>query len=328
MTGWVLLSDRDQPLVPGLPPALPKGTLVVELAWPLPTGVLLDWHDGAGHALSLFHHPQSGLGLMRRDASGVRRHMLPAGLETDARLARLLFRWDAAERLWSLRLDDAEGRSLGSACGQEPGPLPLPMLAALCQGVTRRDAAVLWYGVTDSPVPPPNRAWIGRATPVATVTGDVPAALLRPGDWVLTRDAGPVRLRAVVPLDLPSRGSHAAIVLRAPYYARQTDLLVSASQRVVLGGPEAEYLFGDEEVLVSAGALADGRSAITDSRRVTTPSVALDLGGAHLIEAGGCALLAGAPEGTLPMLPLRAIEDYEAPPLMALLRKMRPGAAA
>ena len=67
MTGWLLLSDRDTPVAEALPDVLETGTLVIELSWPVPTGVLLDWRGAEGQALSLFHHPQSGIGLLWRD---------------------------------------------------------------------------------------------------------------------------------------------------------------------------------------------------------------------------------------------------------------------
>ena len=332
MTGWLLLSDRDLPVADSLPERIACGNLVIELSWPVPTGVLLDWRGGDGQALSLFHHPQSGIGLLWRDGSSLRRFLLPGVLRLDGRVARLLFRWDAGDGTWSLRLDDGQEATVGSTCGLNPPQLSSGALAPLCagHGVTRRDASVLWFGVPTGQVPPGRAAWVGLSTPVPTVEGLVPAGLLKPGQWVLTRDAGPVRLRSLQRMDMPSRGSHAAIVLRAPYFAHDRDLLVSADQLVVVGGLEAEYLFGEDEVLVTAGALVDGRSAFADNRRATTAAVSLDLGGLHLIEAAGCTLMTAhhGPLATLPILPLRALRDYEALPLISLLRRLKSSDAA
>jgi hypothetical protein len=158
----------------------------------------------------------------------------------------------------------------------------------------------------------------------------IPAGMLQPGQWILTRNSGPVRLRSLQRMDMPSRGSHAAIILRAPFFARDRDLLVSADQLVVVGGLEAEYLFGEEEVLVAASALVDGRAALADNRRATAPGVSLDLGGLHLIEAMGCTLMTAhhGSHATAPIMPLRALQDYEALPLMSLLRRMKSSDAA
>ncbi|MGA0541017.1 Hint domain-containing protein [Neotabrizicola sp. VNH66] len=324
--GWLFLSDvlRAPPRAEG---RLHRGLLVMELAWPLASDVLLDWQDDAGRALSLFHDGGRGLILLWREGARLTRHLLPGPLWAEGRLARLHLGWDLAHDLWTLRLDDGTERVIASTCGTAPAGFPLAALAALCagQGVARRDPSVLWFGVTAGDRPPRRRPWIGRATPVPTPAGDVPAALLKPGEWVLTRDAGPLRLQAVHHLRMPGRGSHAPVVLRAPYFARGQDLLVSADQPVALSGAEVEYLFDEDEVLVAAGALADGRSALPDNRRATTACVSLDLGAPHLIDCGGC-LLMTAPGPALP--PLRLLMDYEALPLMDLLRRMRPADAA
>lgn len=330
MSGWLLLSDRDGPVGDDLPPMLDEGTLVVELSWPLPVGVLLDWRAGA-RALSLFHHPASGIGLLWRDGEAMRRFLLPGALRLDGRVARLTFSWSRAQGRWTMRLDDGAETPVAATAGLNPPGFAAPALGALCagQGVTRRESSVLWFGVMRDGLPPARMAWIGIAAPVMTPAGPVPAGLLRPGQWVATRDAGPVRLRGLHRRDMPSRGSHAAIVLRAPWHARQTDLLVSADQLVTIRGLEAEYLFGEEEVLVSAGALVDGRSVLADNRRATAPGVSLDLGAPHLLQCDGACLLSASPSAAAAIPPpLRVLQDYEALPLLALLRRQKSTDAA
>lgn len=332
MNGWLLLSDRDAPLRSDLPLRLSTGTLVMELSWPLATGVLLDWRGADGQALSLFHDPQSGLGLLWRDGTVLRRFLLPGHLRLEGRVARLVFGWDGPANSWTMRLDDGQDATVASTCGLTPPAFETAALADLCagRGVSRKESSVLWFGISQGMVPPPHMAWIGLSTPVPTVEGLVPAGLLRPGHWVLTREAGAVPLRSVQRVDMPSRGSHAAIVLRAPWFATARDLLVSADQLVALSGLEVEYLFGEEEVLVTAGALVDGRSALTDNRRATAPGVTLDLGGLHLIDCMGCTLMTAhnGPTTTMPILPLRALLDYEALPLLSLLRRLKTSDAA
>lgn len=332
MTDWVLLSDRDQPVQGRLPEALDLATLVIELAWPLPTGVLLDWAGSNGLALSLFHHPNSGIGLLWRDGAVLRRFLLPGPLRLNGRVGRLMFRWDRAENVWSMRLDDWRDEAAASTYGLNAPGLPVEALCQLSagKGMSRRDGAVLWFGVTAGAMPPRGSAWIGLNTPVPTVEGMMPAGRLKPGQWILTRDAGPVQLRSSRRLDAPSRGSHAATVLRAPFHGRSADILVSADQLVRVGGLEAEYLFGEEEVLVGAGALVDGSTVLSDNRRATTQGVSLDLGQLHLIDVDGCVLMTAhnGRASTKPILPLRALHDYEALPLMSLLRRLKPSDAA
>lgn len=332
MTGWLLLSDRDTPVSAGLPERVVSGTLVMELSWPVPTGVLLDWRGDDGQALSLFHDPHSGLGLLWRDGAVLRRFLLPGPLRLEGRVARLIFGWDGPANSWTMRLDDGLDATIASTCGLTPPAYRSSALAGLCagRGVTRKDASILWFGIAQGMVPPPHMAWMGLSTPVPTVEGYLPAGLLRPGMSVLTREAGPVQVRSVQRMDMPSRGSHAAIVLRAPWFARGRDLLVSADQLVALSGLEVEYLFGEDEVLVSAGALVDGCTALADNRRATAPGVSLDLGGLHLFESMGCTLMTAhnGPASTMPILPLRALRDYEALPLISLLRRLKSSDAA
>lgn len=332
MTDWLLLSDLDAPVLSKLPEMLDQATLVIELSWPAPTGVLLDWSGAEGRALSLFHHPQSGLGLLWREGSVMRRFLLPGPLRLNGRIARLVFSWNRTDNTWSMRLDDRLEEAAASTFGLNAPVLSLAALGQLCagQGVTRRDTSVLWFGVTTGMMPPRGAAWIGPNTPVPTVEGMMPARLLKPGQWILTQDAGPVLLKSLRRMDMPSRGSHAAIILRAPFHGRLTDILLSADQMVRVGGLEAEYLFGEDEVLVCAGALVDGSTAMSDNRRATTTGISLDLGQLHLIDVDGCILMTGhhGPVSTMPIAPLRCLQDYEALPLMSLLRRTKRSDAA
>lgn len=330
-TGWLFLSDRNVSPDMGIASKLESACLVMEMAWPAPTGVLLDWQGPDGLAISLFHHPTSGLGLLWRDGGVLRRFLLPS-LRTDARLARLLFRWDHRDNSWTMRLDDGLQANVNTTYGLNPPQVSTDALMLMCagRGISRRDASVLWFGVTEGQTPAQGVSWISPSTPIATVEGLMPAGMLREGQWIMTRDAGPVRLKSLLRMDMPSRGSHAAVVLRAPFHARDRDLLVSSDQLVVVSGLEAEYLFGEDEVLVGAGALVDGRSVLIDNRRATTHGVSLDLGQLHLIDVQGCTLMTAhhGPAATKPLLPLRALEDYEALPLMSLLRRMKSSDAA
>ena len=146
----------------------------------------------------------------------------------------------------------------------------------------------MWFGATQGPAPPAQAPWIGLRTPVDTIRGPVAAGRLQPGDLIATLEEGLLPLLALRRMTLPSRGSFAPVLLRAPYFGASGDLLVSADQRVRIAGAAVEYLFGEEEVLAPAGLLVDGRVAQMDERRAITTGVALDLGRPLLITADGC----------------------------------------
>ncbi|MDT8858038.1 Hint domain-containing protein [Paracoccaceae bacterium Fryx2] len=327
MSGWIALSDRDTPLAPMPAGALlDRGALVLELALPLegPT-VLLDYHatDGWARGLSVFHDPQAGFGILHRQGQVVIRHTLPTPLPRDGGTARLTLCWDAPARRWTMHAElPATGWSARSQ-GRNPLPLPMADLLALCAGggPATRHPALLWFGATLGDTPPNRAPWIGLRTPVAVPGGHAPAGSLRAGDVVLTADSGPQPLRSVRRMDLPSRGSFAPVLLRAPYFARTADLLVSGDQLIALAGYQVEYLFGEDEVLAEARHMADGRSALFDNRRACTACISLELPEPGLILSDGCALASArhTPEANAEALPRRQLHVYETLPLLALL---------
>lgn len=159
-------------------------------------------------------------------------------------------------------------------------------------------------------------AWIGALTPVATPRGPVEAGRLRAGDVVLCCE-GHRRVRSVRQAAMPLGDVVAPVLLRAPYFARCSDLVVSPDQPVVLHGAVVEYLFGEDAVLAEARQLVDGRTAlpvadigaVTDcalvpgqvgAGRAGAVILALDRGGSVL--ADSCALAMPGPQGNRPRL--------------------------
>lgn len=343
MASWIALSDRPDPLEQPAGNALressgallDKATLILEFSLPLRTGtVLLDYQRNAGwlRAFSVFYDAKVGIGILHRQGATLVRHMLPGPLPGDIGTARVTLHWDAPQRLWSLRYELPQSGQMREVRGTNPLPLPLEDLVAICRGdtVNRRHPALLWFGVTQGDTPPERAPWLGLRTPIATPRGFVMAGHLRCGDLVLTRDRGARPLVSVRQLDLPSRGSFAPVLLRAPYFAEGTDILVSADQMIALGGTEVEYLFNEEQILAEVGHLTDGWSAILDRRRAVTASVSLDTGAADLIKSVGCVLAGAQHDATLPprQPARRVLRSYEAVPLLALLGRGNRGRAA
>lgn len=328
MPCWIALSDHDAPppTPHGAGSLLDRGRLVIELAVPLKgPGVLLDYRCDKGgwpRVFSLFLDGARGIGVLHRQGQALARHNLAGPLPQEPGLARLTFAWDAPARWWELRYECSGRPEALAVRGVGPLPVPLDDLMALCRGGagTARHPAVLWFGVTSGVAPPDRAPWLGLRTPVATPTGPRPAGALRQGDMVMT-DSGARMLRSVRRMNLPSRGFFAPVLLRAPYFRNRFDLLVSADQRLLLSGPEVEYLFAEDEVLVEARHLADGVSALFDSRRGVTTCVSLDLGEIGLIRSDGCTFASTRHDaaGAAETLPRRLLRGYEAVPLLALL---------
>lgn len=324
MTGWIALSDRDGALEGASPgDALPRGTLILELDLPLPSGVLLDYQrtDGFARTFSLFHDAETGLTLLHRQGSHLLRHSLPGPLPRDSGTARLTWHWDSAKAFWTLDYEVAGNPQRRRATGNGALPLPMADLLALCRGdgVRVQHPAVLWFGATQGAAPPDHAPWIGLRTPVETPRGPVAAGNLRPGDLVQTCDNGVQPILSLRRMELPSRGFFAPILLRAPYFGAMGNLLVSADQLIALSGAAVEYLFGEDEVLARAGHLIDGRAALADARRAVTACISVDLGASELLIADGCSLASAhhGPRSTAPALPRRLLHGYEAVPLLS-----------
>ncbi len=325
MTRWIALSDQPDPPAAAQAGLLPHGVLVFEIEMPLAgAGVLLDLRSGSGAeevALSLFHDLGAGVVLLHRQGGRVLRHVLPGPLPQKVGVARLCFGWDMRGRGWwmEMALAGVQMRAEGAAVL----PLRLVDLAALCAGGAGviRHPAVLWFGAMQGRARPEPVGWLGVATPVMTRRGAVAAGALQPGDRVMTRDHGAAALIAVTRVQVPGRGTMAPIRLRAPYFGALGDMLVSPDQPVLVTGPEAEYLFGEEEVLVLARHLADGQMAVADSRRAVAQGVVLDLGMAEVVEADGCGLAMAGPEGMAPAR--RVLDAFEALPLRNAMQRVQ-----
>ena len=325
---WIALSDQPPPPVASRG-VLECGSFVLEFDAPPEAGtVVLDYHANPDwpRAFSVFVDVAAGVVVLHRQGERLIRHYLAGPLDfTGESVARIVFSWDGPGRSWGLALVlPASGRQRTTR-GRDPIPLPLADLAAICApgGPARRHSALQWFGVRRGAAPLVCGPWIGPSTPLATPSGVVRAARLRAGDPVLTASGEVVTVRKIQRMDLPGRGSFSPVLLRAPYFAFQTDILVSPDQLVLLSGAEVEYLFGEEHVLAEARYLTDGRAAIMDQRRAVTTGLAVDTGAPHLMESDGCLLLSqdiGSAEGAgAPTAPFRVLHGFETVPLLALL---------
>lgn len=323
MADWIALSDRED-LAEDATTALEQGLFVMEYQSPiLKPEVLLQVQTNAPEARSfaVFCDPDTGISVLHRQGSELRRHRLPGPIPQRQGVGRLSFAFDVANQSWRLGhrlLGDAVDEGL-ECCGALASPLNLADFQALCADApgSLRHPSVLWFGLARQKTLPGRASWIGLNTPVETRRGPVRAGHLRPGDLIATLEDGFQPLLKATRQRFPSRGSFAPIVLRSPFFGRATDLLVAADQLVMISGASVEYLFGEDEVLMPAAALADGKVAIKDNRRAVTDAVTLDLGLPATLIADGCCLISAHAEGAI--LPRRALEHYETLPLLPLL---------
>lgn len=328
MTRWLALSDRATPLAAAQGMfLLAKATLVLEFELPLEgSTILLDFQtaDSWPRKFSIFVDDTAGIVILHREAERLARHVLPGPLNLpSAGVGRITFGWDGPAKSWTLALDlPGEGAGRQTA-GRDPMPMMMADFLQICEGSTAitRHRSVLWFGAMDGYDVPESAPWIGLQTPVDTSFGPRLAGNLKPGDLLLTDDGTYTPLLSIQHLELPSRGSFSPVMLRAPYFGTETDVLVSSDQLIALSGDEVEYLFGDETVLTQAKNVTDGRAAMLDYRRAVTSCVSLDVGKPCLIRAEDCRLLSHARSGLWDQdnLPHAVIQAYETIPLLDML---------
>ncbi|SEL27378.1 Hint domain-containing protein [Roseovarius azorensis] len=104
-----------------------------------------------------------------------------------------------------------------------------------------------------------------RGTHIATAQGEVPVEDLIVGDRVITRDRGYQRILWIGSATHRALGTVAPVLIRRGALDNQRDLLVSPDHKVLLVGPAAELVTGENEVLVPARFLVDGHDVIQRS---------------------------------------------------------------
>ena len=104
-----------------------------------------------------------------------------------------------------------------------------------------------------------------RGTHIATARGEVTVENLTVGDRVITRDRGYQRILWTGSTTHRALGTVAPILIRRGTLNNQRDLLVSPGHQVLLVGPAAELVTGENEVLVSARFLVNGHDVIQRS---------------------------------------------------------------
>ncbi|SPH23856.1 hypothetical protein DEA8626_02928 [Defluviimonas aquaemixtae] len=255
-----------------LPERIDRGTLVIELDLAeigLPNDgepvLRLARHLEPKRMFSIERGQDVRLHLLRRHGPEVSHLSVGLGLEPISGILRLTYHWDAAR---GRSLLTAENLTRGSI-RQHDGTDALPMLrdeleSLLAPGDSGRHVAIDWIGLADhwhtvGPMP-----GFAPGTVIATPEGPRPIETLNPGDLVLTADDGPLPVLWQGRVAVPGMGRMRPVRLIAPYHGLTRDLRINPGQRLALSGPEVEHHYGEDEVLVEARHLVNGRTAVWD----------------------------------------------------------------
>lgn len=191
--------------------------------------------------------------------------------ETRNRL-RLTYAWDAPARLGLLTLECLDTGRIDQALFEAPVPLPVEDAKAIIEHSENChiDQRVVGLSIANSIEPVGPSPSIAAGTMVETAHGPRPIDRLQLGDSVLTANNGLQPIRWILRQDLPTVGAYRPIKLSAPYFGLQTNITVSRSQRIMVSGPEAEYHFGEDAVLIEAQELLGHPSASTKAAGFAT----------------------------------------------------------
>ncbi|MEM6939050.1 MAG: Hint domain-containing protein [Pseudomonadota bacterium] len=273
LSRWGLGDDKQAlPVVPD-DPAFPllHGTLMLETR--LPTAgrpdVLFGYQRLAAdrRSLTLQARPGGGIALVQVQGDRIGHAALAAKSSARTDVLRLTFSWDFYRNWAQLTVETPGEIGARSALVDHPMPLTLGDVRDLMLGraAPRRAPEVIFAALSDRVEPIGPMPGLLPSTAIETAEGFRPLGDLRRGDILRTRDSGLVPVLQPVRRTVPARGSFRPIRLRAPYFGLRQDIIVSPEERLVIDGPEVEYLFGREAVLVPARHLVNGRMAVEET---------------------------------------------------------------
>ena len=218
-------------------------------------------------------------------------HALPTDLAHYAGTVEVSYSWDGPKRVGSLSVSAPQTGAIFSNRLTAPNPLPMQALHDMVMGTAgqRNSASSTYFALSNAIEPVGVPATLSLNSRVRTPLGQLPLGQISTGMTVNCQRHGPQIVDWVGAFKRPARGSALPIRLRAPYLGLQQDLIVAADQRVAMGGPDVEYLFAEETVLVRARDLIHGPMAMIEMGPKLMTYGQLYLERHALLDVNGCA---------------------------------------
>lgn len=245
-----------------------RGTILLETRLSADAGLqaLFGFRSNHPHDRSLMFQalPDGGLSLVQVRGDDICHAELRHSEAGRTDVARITYAWDCTQGWGQLTLEKPENSGIITTKVLNPHPLLLEDVRALMLGRGNATFAtdMVFAALSDQIEPIGPMPTLLPSTPIETPWGYVAARDLKRGDTVVTRGEGVVPVLHSLRRMVPARGSFRPIRLRAPYFGLRQDIIVSPEQRLVMDGPEVEYLFGREAVLVPARHLVNGIGAL------------------------------------------------------------------
>lgn len=262
-TPWV--RDEVEDILDRRPRAcVPRGSVVLE------TRLSPDGHPQtlvsyarkgtAGFSFSLMSTPHGSVVLVIAQGDNVVHEVVERGREARTDTLQVTVSWDVHKGLGRLTVARPENELVLIRHFQMKTAPLLSDLVALAspKGLTDIDPDVIFVALSTEIEPVGPMPTLSPSVRVETAQGLQLAMTLQQGDVVRSANGKLVPVLHAVAREVPSLGSFRPVRLRAPYFGLTQDVVVSRHQRLLVSGPEVEYLFGREEVLIPASALVNG----------------------------------------------------------------------
>ncbi|MFP7569238.1 Hint domain-containing protein [Marivita sp. S2033] len=262
-TPWV--RDDVEQIVAQRPRAcVPVGSVVVETrlspdARPQ-TLIAYRRNDATQASFSLMSTPHGSVVFVMSQGNDVVHEVIERGREARTETLQITVSWDVSKGFGRLVVARPETEHVLIRDFTMPHAPLLSDLLALSrpQGLTAIDADVIFVALSTKVEPVGPMPTLSPSVRLETAQGLRMATALKQGDVVRAADGTLVPVLHMVRREVPSLGSFRPVRLRAPYFGLSQDIVVSRHQRLLVNGPEVEYLFGREEVLIPASALVNG----------------------------------------------------------------------
>lgn len=282
-------ADTPTPLLKGSimietrlsPDGQPQQLLAYQHVHPWRSSFTLQAIPGGGISVIVTHGDQVFHTALGHDSAGGRTDVL-----------RITYSWDIENGTGQLAIERPETDRVFLVAFENPQPLMLEDIRAMTLNVRMREINrdVSYFAISNDVEPVGPMPSLTAGVPVAAAQGYCPAGSLKPGDLVHTISGGLVPVLQVVRRTVPAKGSFQPVRLRAPYFGLARDIIVAPQQRMVIGGSEVEYLFGQESVLIPAQHLINGVSAIACEGPALISYCQVLLPNHEAILAAGCPL--------------------------------------
>ncbi|MGB3245117.1 MAG: Hint domain-containing protein [Sulfitobacter sp.] len=210
--------------------------------------------------------PGGGIAMTQKQGSKTTRAEITRSDSVRRDVLRATYAWDAQAKWGRLTLEQPEETTVITVPVSAPMPLALRDIRLLMLGGAGQTFApeMIFAALSDEVEPVGPMPTLMPQTPIETPWGYKDAADLQRGDTVTTHSSGVVPVVHRISRTVPARGSFQPLRIRAPYFGLQQDIIVSPEQRLLIDGPEVEYLFGQEAVLVPARHLVNGFTAFAE----------------------------------------------------------------